>query len=245
MPTTNVRAIPIDRDGHHALSPSGAHRWINCLASPWLEAEVRELAEAMPASAAALEGTAAHEESEQVLLGKKPECVDYPEAQEYVDYVHEILTDPLIEVSLSYEEYIPGGKGTADAMGVEGGVLHVIDLKFGKGIKVFANDNLQGKLYLLGALATVGWVYDFDIMSFHICQPRLGHLDAVEYTVKEILEFGEQVKAILHLMLTSKKLPTSPGEDQCRWCAAGAMCSARADWAMKIACAEFGVIDND
>ncbi len=203
------------------------------------------MAEEVPTSAAALEGTAAHDEAEQVLRGEKPECVDYPEAQEYVDYVHELLIDPLIEVELGYEEYVPGGKGMADAMGIEGGVLHVVDLKYGKGIKVFAKDNLQGKMYLLGALVTVGWAYDVDTLSFHIVQPRLGHVDTVEYTVQEIQVFGAQVKKILNTMLTAHKLPASPGEDQCRWCSAGAVCKARADWALKIACAEFGAIIND
>ena len=243
--TKAKRELPGLRAGHHPLSPSGAHRWFYCHAAPWLEEMASQFGEELPASEAAQEGTNAHAEAEQVLRGKKPACVEYPEAQDYVDYVREYLIDPLIEVELSFSDYVPGGKGTADAMGVQGNVLHVIDLKYGKGVRVDAHENLQGKIYLLGALQTIGFAYDFNKMHFHIMQPRLDHVSVAEYTRDEIIDFGKTLKRTVETMLTSKELIASPGEETCRWCTAGAVCTARAEWVMSIARCEFDSVCDD
>jgi hypothetical protein len=238
------RTIPAPHDGHHALSPSSGHRWWNCPASIWLEEKVREAAVEMPENEAAIEGTAAHAEAEAVLRGEKPRCTEFEPAQMYVDYVRETLADPLIEVNLPYHDYLPESGGTADAVGVQGGTLHVIDLKYGMG-KVEARDNMQGKLYLLGAYQTLGWIYEFDRMEFHIVQPRLDWIDAVGYSVDEIAAFGEQCKQFYRRITTTKQLIPQPGEGQCRWCDAAAVCAARAEYMMEIARGEFTEVDDE
>ena len=232
------RAIPPAHNGHHILSPSSAHRWWYCPASIWLEEQVREDAVEMPPNAAALEGTAAHAEAEAVLRGILPNCVEYAPAQEYVDYVRETLTDPMIEVELVYHDFLPNSGGTADAVGVEDGTLHVIDLKYGMG-KVEAQGNMQGKLYLLGAMETIGFMFDYSRMKFHIVQPRLGWVDVAEYSRDEILKFGKQCRAWYQNVLAANELIPQPGDSQCRWCDAAAVCRARHDHIIAIAQGEF------
>ena len=54
--------------------------------------------------------------------------------------------------------------------------LHVIDLKYGKGVKVDAVGNTQARLYAAGALDTFGLLYGFDKIRVHIYQPRIDNI---------------------------------------------------------------------
>lgn len=42
------------------------------------------------------------------------------------------------------------------------GTLDIVDLKYGKGVAVFAEDNPQMKLYALGALSLFDSLYDIQ-----------------------------------------------------------------------------------
>lgn len=232
-----MRTLPLLPGGHHCLGPSGAVRWMNCLASPWLEAEMP----AGPDSPAALEGTLAHEESERVLRGEQAECTEYPEAQDYVDYVRELGDTRLIEVKLMWDQYIPGGYGTADAIVIreDERLIEVCDLKYGRGVRVDAEDNPQLKFYGLGAVLALAPLYPIDTCRVHIHQPRLDHISVAEYSKADLLAFGEQVKQVYVTMITANELIPTPGEGQCRWCRAAGMCKARAEYNIKLAQQEF------
>jgi hypothetical protein len=118
----------------------------------------------------------------------------------------------------------------------------VIDLKYGMG-KVEAKGNLQGKLYLLGALTALPLAYgEFDTMMFHIVQPRIGWVDRAEYTVEEIKQFGQACQDWYIKTLTANELTPNPGEVQCRWCDAAGICKARAERMLSIAQTEFSKV---
>jgi hypothetical protein len=92
-------------------------------------------------------------------------------AEGYAQYVMEIYEkakesceDPivLIEQQVSYEKWVRDGFGTADALVVADGTLHVIDYKNGKGVLVECEDNSQMRCYGLGSLELFDGIYDIQ-----------------------------------------------------------------------------------
>lgn len=142
------------------------------------------------------EGTAAHELAakcletganaaghigEQILVDDFFFEVDADMArhvQTYVDYVRELQGPDgilLVEQSLSIEQLTGevGAKGTADAVVIVGDVMHVVDLKYGMGVVVEAEDNAQLRAYGVAALWQFDLAYDIRYLELHIVQPRV------------------------------------------------------------------------
>lgn len=164
--------------GKHALlNASSAHRWLTCPPLPRLEnffeKEVSEVAN---------EGTAAHRLSKYKLRKVLGEKVRKPKLKyfdkdmdsytdDYVNYIVETIEnikkstkDPivLIEQRLDFSNYVPDGFGTGDCIIIGDKILHIIDLKYGRGVEVSAEENPQMMLYALGALNIYDALYDID-----------------------------------------------------------------------------------
>ena len=146
---------------HSTLSPSSSDRWLNCPASVLVQKKGNK------ASIYSDEGTFAHAIAELCLTNNvnanfyltnkiPPHVYDttfdiYYDAemaeyvQIYVDYVRSFQLDFKVEHFADYSKYVPNSGGTADCLMYDktAGALHVLDLKYGKGIKVFAKDNTQ------------------------------------------------------------------------------------------------------
>lgn len=231
---------------HATLSASGAHRWLNCTASPSLEA-------GLPSTAgeAAAEGTRAHSMAEAKLRarltgetytgessGEMGEATDA-----YVDLVTTIATglspaDVAVEQRVDFDHLVPGGFGTADCVILSDKVLHIVDLKYGMGVRVEAEGNPQLRLYALGALAEFGILYDFETVRMTIFQPRLDSTSTAEMTRAELEEWGETVVAPAARAADAGQGEFRPGE-WCRWCKAKAICRARAEENLALARLEF------
>lgn len=166
-----------------------------------------------------------------------------PYIQDYIDDVRARIGDGtlLVEQRLEFSESIgqPDSFGTGDAVIISGDGKHlqVGDLKFGLGVQVFAKNNEQGLMYLGGALETYSMLLDgVEKCTFFVNQPRLEHRDEYTYTVEEVRDFMEKAKlAAKHALAACEDLdnpdggtpdPTffSPGEKQCRFCPALAVC---------------------
>ena len=189
---------------HSILSPSGAHRWMNCTPSARLEQEFEGTE-----SEAAKEGTAAHALCEHKLkkalhMRSKRPVSDYnsDEMEEcsdaYVDFVMEqyelakqTCKDPvvLIEQKLDFSCYVPDGFGTGDCIIISDGKLHIIDLKYGMGILVEAEENPQMKLYALGALEIYDALYDIKEVSMTIFQPRRENVSTWTISVETLKDW--------------------------------------------------------
>ncbi|MCG7948055.1 MAG: DUF2800 domain-containing protein [Candidatus Thiodiazotropha taylori] len=227
------------------FAPSSLHRRVRCPASGTMEAQIPDEA----ASIYAEEGTAAHKLGEQVLQRPEFMCVDYigteihpgfmvddemaGYVQAYVDGIRELVgVDNLlwVEQKVSFSEYAPDGYGTSDAVVYvhDDKRLIVNDLKYGKGIRVDAQENEQLQAYGLGTVLKYTGILDIELVTLRIHQPRLDHISEWTVTLAEIYEFGDLLKSVAELVL-SENPPFRPGEKQCRWCKAKAVCKPHAE----------------
>lgn len=231
---------------HAKLSASGATRWLACPKSVALEAKFEDTT-----SVYALEGTLAHNVAEAMLLDKLPNTnsanesylnrVVYDEnmkdyVNSYVEHCMELFTQAklsnddfiaLVEERLAFDEFVPGGFGTGDFMIVTPKKLIVVDLKYGKGVKVDAPDNPQLRLYGLGGIQEYGWIYPFTTVEMHIVQPRLNHVSVEVLSRVELLEWAKNEVIEQAKMADNDEGEFKPG-DHCRWCKANHTCTARA-----------------
>ena len=127
---------------------------------------------------------------------------------------------------------------TTDAVIIGGSTIEVIDLKYGKGVKVEAKNNPQLRLYGLGASALFGDLYDFETVRTTIIQPRLDHVSGEEIPLKELLLWAEEEVAPKARMAMDGTDYTACG-DWCRWCPAKAVCRKRAEYNLELAKDEF------
>lgn len=242
---------------HAKLSASGSHRWLACPGS--ISAE--DAIPSRPSSPFAHEGTCAHELAELVLrnggtafdwVGRQlvennEHTVEHDMAthvQEYVDYVAGLGGFQEYEQRVDFSEWVPGGFGTADSIVTVDDTLYVVDLKYGKGVEVYADHNPQGMLYALGALSERDMLEDFARVVIVIHQPRRDHVSEWETTPQAVYEWAEWVKERARLAL-SKDAPRVPGEKQCRFCAAKARCPALFRHTQEALLADFDSLDGD
>ena len=231
--------------GHAKVSPSGASRWMKCTMAPSLEAQFPD-----QTSSYAEEGTKAHELAEFFARtstglswgGAPPKATDQEmeEAAEiYAQFVKETYLqlkgscpDTFIgtEIRLDLTDWIPGGFGTADCLIIAEGTVHVIDFKYGKGVKVEAENNKQMQIYALGALRWADMLYDVDTVEMVIVQPRLGGISEWKMPAEDLYAWGEtQLKPAAEAAYYGVG-EYCPGEDTCRFCKAAGHCKAQADY---------------
>lgn len=120
-------------------------------------------------------------------------------------------------------------EGTGDAIILRGDELIVIDLKFGRGIEVSAEDNPQLKLYALGALKKFDLVGDIERVRMVICQPRAGGTSEAVATVDELQAWAREVatpaaqlaqRIYVLKNISEVEALCRPHEDACRFCKA-------------------------
>lgn len=256
---------------HALLSASGASKWINCTPSPRLEETMPH-----SSSSYADEGTLAHEFAElnlKLQLGLMPklehgeatfhlkkdkyystEMEDY--VQIHVDYVKEQFAIAqantrgavlMIEEKVDMTHLIKDGFGTCDDIIVADGVMEVIDLKFGAGVRVSAENNSQLKLYALGALRLVELSYAIHTVRLTVVQPRMDSISNWDISVEDLLNWGDDVVIPKAIEAHAGEGETKIGE-WCRFCKVKHICKAQANNAMSIAKHEFAdpkLIDPD
>lgn len=249
---------------HALLSASGSSRWISCTPSARLEETYGT--DSGP-SIYAEEGTLAHELAELELLNtlklisKKeyqekldkiassdfynPEFVD--EVMKYVNYVLQEFEDAkkitsdaviLIEKKFDLGEIIEEGFGSNDAVIIADGVMKVIDLKFGKGVRVSAVNNPQLKLYAYGAFSEFEILYSITEIELCIMQPRLDNTSTWKLTVDQLLEWTENTVKPAAKLAYAGEGELAAG-DWCKFCKVKSRCRELANLSMEIAKFEF------
>ena len=233
--------------GKHALlSPSAAHRWMNCTAAPLLEKDVED-----KGSTFAEEGTLAHAycakklkeflglavDEEKAEIAQLNEQYHSGEMDEYTDTYKTIVLEKfnaaraktkdaqlLVEVKLDFSHYVPDAFGTSDAIIIADGVMEVIDFKYGKGVKVSAVENPQMMIYALGAWDLFNFEYDIRKVRMTIVQPRIDNLSEFELDAADLINWAvDELQPKANEAYTGGK--QKPG-NWCQFCKVKANCKA-------------------
>lgn len=240
---------------HHPLGASGAHRWVNCPGSvkvgglypagTTVYAEEGTLAHSVAEHLIRSGGM-----SRQYTTKVHDFYMDHPELgnkatgdqmirllEEYADFVQECYADQLkedkaaqlmTEQMVDLDPWIPGGFGTSDVVIIRSGYLHIIDLKYGKGVPVSADDNPQLRLYALGSLYDLDPVYEIQTVQMTIYQPRLDNISTDTISAKDLYEWGDQVIKPAAKLAMTDDAPFAAG-DWCMFCPARRDCRERAE----------------
>lgn len=139
----------------------------------------------------------------------------------------------LLEQRLDYSRWVPSGFGTGDCVIVSDAVLEVVDYKHGKGVPVSAPENPQLRLYGLGAYEAFHPLFSFSSVRTTIVQPRLENISEETLSAEDLLRWAEDTVVAKAKLAWAGLGEQVPGE-HCRWCAAKAVCPARAAIGLKV-----------
>ena len=166
----------------------------------------------------------------------------------------------LVEQRVEFSETV-GVKdqfGTSDAIIIDTreAVLEVGDLKFGMGVKVYAERNEQMMNYAGAVLETFADILpEIKRVRLFISQPRLDHLDEWECDVADIHKFMSDLKnAILVATVAMKDYQADrelipeyfkAGEKQCQFCKAKGFCPTLRQTVAKAITDDFKSFDTE
>lgn len=242
-----------ERD-HAILSPSSAKRWIHCTPSALL-AEAAGSKTSVYAEEGTLAHEIAEYALTQYLNGSYDPIVDesLPLREEHLknplfsidmanyirDYCNYVIGENyemqkadgsckmFLERKVDITDYAPDSFGSVDVTLESSSVIHIIDLKYGAGVRVSANMNEQMMLYALGALKAAESQSITDI-RMTIAQVRLDHYDTFGMSKDELLDWAEKV-----LKPAAKAAIQGKGKQVigswCQFCPVKAQCRAQRD----------------
>jgi hypothetical protein len=232
------------------LNPSAAERWMTCTASPKFIFENWDKVPPDDSNKFSLEGTTAHEVASAYLLDMAPDKSRCPtpiikdmlwHGWNYAEYVNSLRES---ESTLSVEKKFPlwyaqSRNCIVDAAVVNPNSLHIIDYKYGEGIPVHPERNLQAVIYARSVLAAKPPTWDSYPITIHIYQPRGRSAETPHHvwatTWGEVWAIGRNISATAGDILADsdpikpmpRKLQFAPSEKACQWCPAKGFCSAR------------------
>lgn len=243
---------------HAVLSPSASERWLSCPASVRLS----QRAPKQPESAYAAEGTTAHAlleiegqyafgqitkrqydlRFEKWLKGAEMNDYDILEMRRHINEMVEFLKEQVAEAGphaqIAFEQRMATGIescwGTGDVVIYGLTVVKIIDLKYGAGVPVDAENNSQLRLYGCGALDTFGDLLgDTETVETIIYQPRLESITSETLTAQELRDWREEIRPIAAEALAGSER-FGPSEKACRWCPVAATCRVRVEQATSV-----------
>lgn len=262
--TSSTKPQEHSQRSHALLSASGAGRWLNCTPSAKLEDEYGE----KKSSVYAQEGTLAHELSElyikrdtlldineqdfdqrleeimanelfnEEMLDVVPIYTDYCAAQLAEAKTVNPLAVMEIEQKLDLTDFISESFGTADCVIINDNLMEVIDLKYGKGVPVYAEWNKQLMLYGLGALQKYDTMYDISEVRLTIVQPRINNISSWQISVEELRRWAEEELKPKAQLAFNGEGELNAG-DWCRFCAVRNQCRKLYEQQLEIAQHEF------
>lgn len=240
---------------HHPLGASGAYRWINCPGSVRVS-DLYPQGSTIYADEGSLAHECAEQLIKTGKVTKKHRdkvdkfYADHPELgagsadqmirslEDYVAFVDETAKDQLkidkatqlmTEQRVDLNPWIPGGFGTSDVVIIRSGYLHIIDLKYGKGVPVSAEDNPQLRLYALGSLEALDAVYEVDTVAMTIYQPRLDNVSTDMMLAEDLYKWGDEIIKPAAKAAMEEDASFMAG-DWCMFCPARRDCRERTEY---------------
>lgn len=242
-----------ERD-HAILSPSSAKRWIHCTPSALL-AEAAGSKSSVYAEEGTLAHEIAEYALTQYMNGLYDPIIDeaLPIKDEHLknplfsidmaNYIREYcefvigegygmckadgFSEMFLERRVDITDFAPDSFGSVDVTLETGRTIHIIDLKYGTGVRVSADHNEQMMLYALGALKAAA-SKDITNIRMTIAQVRLDHYDTFEMSKGELLDWAEKV-----LKPAAKAAIQGKGKQVigswCGFCPVKAQCRAQRD----------------
>ena len=242
-----------ERD-HAILSPSSAKRWINCTPSALLAEEAGSKS-SVYAEEGTLAHEIAEYALTKYLKGEYDPIMDdaVPLTDEHLenplfgvdmaDYIREYCEFVIgenyemqkqdgecrmfLERRVDITDFAPDSFGSVDVTLVSDKTIHIIDLKYGAGVRVSADMNEQMMMYALGTLKSLETDH-IEKIRMTIAQVRLDHYDTFEMPKKDLLVWAEKV------LKPAAKVAIQGGGKQvigswCGFCPVKAQCRAQRD----------------
>lgn len=157
-------------------------------------------------------------------------------ADQYVELLQNLADEhegTIVFLERKVDPRIPGSGGTADALLLSISHIHVVDYKYGKGIRIDAGDNPQLKIYGVGGLEDFGNLLgDIETICLTVFQPRIDHISHECTTAKDLLGWRDGILPQARLALSGDGY-LAPSEEACRFCPVSGDCKARMEWATK------------
>ena len=245
-------------NAHAELGASSSARWMNCpgsvpLARPYLGGS----------SIYAAEGTCVHTMA-QAALADRPitpvgELVDvdghsilvtqemHDAVASYLDVVKPLLDvadDGGVEIKVHIKSVPPTAEcyGTADFVAIVARRLFIVDLKYGKGVRVEVANNTQALFYALATYETLNLDDDrIDSIEIIIVQPRIDGAERQSWVI-DLIDLwmwrdDKLIPAVQRILDDDRSLADGPW---CRFCAALAVCPLKHELAQLAAEQAFG-----
>lgn len=156
---------------------------------------------------------------------------------DYVEWCQELEDDAVwfqveTKVDISDLTPIPNQRGTSDLIALlptkrhGEWKLYVRDLKYGKGVRVNAEENTQGMLYAYGSYKLLRHEFNIVEIEIGICHPRLKD-GTTTYTItpEKLIEWTHWVKERAYAAWQFNA-PRTPSDAGCQWCKVKATCPA-------------------
>ena len=238
---------------HARFSPSAANRLIHCPPSLVLGKVFQD--EESPYAA---EGSAGHALAEHLIKKHLKQQTRRPVSDYYSDDLLEAVDDyvsfvvgeiesarkecpdPIfsVEQRVDVSDYVPDCFGTADMVIVTDKLVHIIDLKLGKGVPVYAEKNPQLMIYGLGILDMAEMLFPVETVRLTIFQPRLSNSSTWEIAPEDLKAWGDEVLRPAGELALKGEGDLNAG-NWCRFCKARFICRQRAKENLKLAQMEF------
>lgn len=246
---------------HARLGPSAAERWITCPGSVRLSEAVTLTGRDQDTNVYAEEGTLAHALGELKARRAFGQISEEEYSLEYAAWVKDaeafgLTTEQFDEMAIHTRGWVeflkervavhpgsvirlerrvyPGVEhcwGTADAVIISPKHIEADDFKYGAGIEVEAKDNMQAKLYSLGALEEADEVLDHVEMVFWgIFQPRMDNVAIDSATPAELRKWRDEVVIPAAELAVQPDAPIVPSPKACKWCPAAGDCRVRMEF---------------
>lgn len=237
---------------HSKYSPSASSRWLACPGSLDYAAEGSS-------SVYAAEGTVAHALAAECWALGYPPSTRVGVSRSVEGYEIEITAEMVeaVQVYLDFMESVSVGKtvliekrlvssrqpdfgGTVDAILIdEKNNCHIVDLKFGAGVAVDAEQNLQLGCYAVLLQEFLGIETD---VTLTIVQPRAYHADGPIRSWVAGADWLADLKGRLDTVFSGLRAGELNAGDHCRWCPAKSECPEVRELTLRTAKQEFSQI---